>query len=118
MSIAIDKEFRVLVTHTPLREPNGQSMRWRATALGFPDIAEEGASREQVIRQIQARIVEILRHSEIVTLTVPALPATTEDEGLLAQGWDDHGLFKNDPEALKLFDEIEEERDRHLVGSE
>lgn len=118
MSIAIDKEFRVLVTQTPVSEPNGQSGRWRATALGFPDIAEEGASREQVIRQIQARIIEILRHSEIVTLTMPALPLTKEDEELLAQGWDDHGLFKNDPEALNLFDEIEEERDRRLVGSE
>lgn len=116
MGMSIDKEFRVLVTQTPVSEPNGQPMRWRATALGFPDISEEGASREQVIRQIQARIVEILRHSEIVTLTVPALPLTKGDEELLAQGWDDHGLFKNDPEALKLFDEIEEERDRHLVG--
>src|SRR5882672_7715016 len=118
MSIAIDKEFRVLVTQAPVCEPNGQPGRWRATALGFPDIAEEGASREQVIQQIRARIVEILRHAEIVTLTVPALPssaATKEDEELLAQGWDDHGLFKNDPEALKLFDEIEEERDHHLV---
>ena len=89
--------------------------------MGFPGIAEEGASREQVIRQIQARIVEILRHSEIVTLTVPALPSQAVTQGedeLLAQGWDDHGLFKDDPEALKLFDEIEEERDRHLVGSE
>lgn len=37
---------------------------------------------------------------------------------LPAQGWDDHGLFKDDPEALQLFDEIEEERDRHLVEGE
>jgi len=118
MSIATYKEFRVLVTQAPIREPNDQPGRWRATALGFPDLAEEGASREQVIRQIRDRIVEILRHSEIVTLTVPALPLTKEDEELLAQGWDDHGLFKNDPEALKLFDEVEEERDRYLVGNE
>ena len=121
MSVDIYKEFRVLVTQASVREPDGKSARWRATALGFPDIIEEGASREQVIRKIQARIVEILRHSEIVTLTVPQISpvATTEEEGaLLAQGWDDHGLFKNDPEALKLFDEIEGERDRHLVGSE
>jgi hypothetical protein len=58
MGIAIDKEFRVLVTQTPIKE----------------------------------------------------------DEELLAQGWNDHGLFKNDPEALRLFDEIEEECDRHLAG--
>lgn len=117
----MDKEFRVLVTQSPVSEPNGQPTRWRATAIGFPDIAEEGASREQVIQQIRDRIVEILRHSEIVTLTVPALPSpapTKEDDELQAQGWDDHGLFKNDPEALKLFDEIEEERDRQLVGNE
>jgi len=123
MSITIDKEFRVLVTEAPVREPNGQPGRWRATALGFPDVAEEGASREQVIQQIRDRIVEILRHSEIVTLTVPALPSPVatmemEDDELLARGWDDHGLFKNDPEALKLFDEIEEERGRHLAGNE
>jgi hypothetical protein len=121
MNTAIDKEYRVLVTHSPVREPNGQPGRWWATVLGFPYIAEEAVSREQVIQQIQARLAEILRHSEVVTLTVPALSpvAATEDENaLLAQGWDDHGLFKDDLEALTLFDEIEEERDRHPVGSE
>lgn len=44
--------------------------------------------------------------------------ATGETDVLRAQGWDDHGLFKDDPKALLLFDEIEEGRDRHLVGSE
>lgn len=44
---------------------------------------------------------------------------TTEDEDAIrAQDWDDYGLFKDYPEALKLFDEIEEERDRHLVGQD
>jgi hypothetical protein len=119
MNTTIDKEYRVLVTHSPVSEPAGQPGRWWATVLGFPYIAEEAVSREQVIRQIQARLVEILRHSEIVTLAAPALsPAMTEEDALLAQGWDDHGLFKDDPEALKLFDEIEEERDRHPVGNE
>jgi hypothetical protein len=121
MSAATNEEYRVLVTHLPASEPNGSPWRWRATVLGFPDIAEEGASREQVIEQIQARLAETLRRSEIVTVTVSTLssPATTEeDDALGMQGWDDHGLFKDDPEALKLFDEIEEERDRHLVGNE
>jgi len=124
MNITTDNEYRVLVTHSPVREPNGQPGRWWATVLGFPHIAEEGGSREQVIRQIQDRLAEILRHSEIVTLTAPALSSVAapeepgEGDALLAQGWDDHGLFKDDPEALKLFDEIEEERDRHPVGNE
>ncbi|MGH9767410.1 MAG: hypothetical protein ACREAB_08250 [Blastocatellia bacterium] len=121
MNIVTDNEYRVLVTHTPVSEPNAQPGRWWATVLGFPYIAEEAVSREQVLRQIQTRLAEILRHSEVVTLTVQALPSPVADEdedALLSQGWDDHGLFKNDPEALMLFDEIEEERDRHLVGSE
>jgi hypothetical protein len=120
MSIATDKEYKVLVTHFPLSEPNEQHGRWRATLLGFPYIVEEAFSREQVIDQIKARIDEILQNSEVITLIAPALSVAingTEDD-LATQGWDDHGLFKDDPEALKLFDEIEKERDSHLVGSE
>lgn len=106
----------MLITHLPVSEPN--SLPWRATVLGFPHIVEEAVSREQVIEQIQARLAETLRRSEIVTLIVPTVSpsaAAEKDDALMAQGWDDHGLFKDDPEALKLFDEIEEERDRHLA---
>jgi hypothetical protein len=116
MNIATDKEYKVLVTHAPAREPNGQQWHWRATVLGLPDLVAEAGSREQVLKQIQSRLGELLRQAEIVT--VPAPVSTEETDALRAQGWDDHGLFKNDPEALQLFDEIEEERDRHLVGSE
>jgi hypothetical protein len=120
MNTTTEKEYRALVTHSPVSEPSGQPGRWWATALGFPYIAEEAVSREQVIQQIQARLAEILRRSEIVTLSAPALSpvAATEEDALLTQGRDDRGLFKDDPEALKLFDEIEEERDRHPVGNE
>jgi hypothetical protein len=115
-----DKEYKVLVTHFPLGEADEQEGRWRATLLGFPYIVEEAISREEVINQIKARIDEILRNSEIITLTAPTplLVTNGTETDLAIQGWDDHGLFKDDPEALKLFDEIEEERDRHLVGSE
>lgn len=58
MNISTDKEYRVLVTQTPVSEPNGQPGRWRATVLGFPYIAEEAVSREQVIQQIQARLAD------------------------------------------------------------
>lgn len=116
MNIAANEEYKVLVTHSPSSKPNGQQWHWRATVLGFPDLVEEAGSREQVLQQIQSRIGELLRQAEIVTVTAPA--PTEETDVLRAQGWDDHGLFKNDPEALQLFDEIEEERDRHLVGTE
>lgn len=120
MNTATNREYSVLVTHLPASEPNGRPWRWRATLLGFPDIAEEAVSRDQALQQIQQRIADLFRHSEIVTLPLPASsPAATEDAvALRAQGWDDHGLFKDDPEALQLFDEIEAERNRHLVGNE
>jgi hypothetical protein len=55
-----------------------------------------------------------------MTLTIPTLPKAqsgTDDE-LTAQGWDDHGTFTSDAEALQLFDDIEEERNRHPFGGE
>ena len=111
MNATANNEYNVLVT----RLSNGQSGYWQATVMGFPDIAEKAFSREQVIQQVQHRLAEVMRHSEIVSLTVPApaVLALTEDEDeLRAKGWKNYGAFKNDPEALKLFDEIEEERKR------
>jgi hypothetical protein len=52
---------------------------------------------------------------------VPVLPTpalSEREEALRAKGWKHYGAFKNDPEALKLFDEIEEERNRILCGPE
>lgn len=40
------------------------------------------------------------------------------EEALIVQGWSGHGIFKDNPETLKLFDEIEEERNRQWVGGE
>lgn len=116
MNLATTEEYKVLVTHSPASPPNGKQWHWRATVLGIPDLVEEAGSREQVLKQIQTRLGELLQRAEIVTVAASRPPAATDR--LHAQGWDDHGLFKDDPEALQLFDEIEEERDRHLVGTE
>ena len=53
--------------------------------------------------------------SALSAAPTPLLVTNGTEADLAIQGWDDHGLFKDAPEALKLFDEIEEERDRHLV---
>jgi len=118
MHITTNKEYKVLLTHQPLPVPTGgQQWQWRAMVLDFPSIVEEAFSREEVLNQIKVRIDEITRNAEVVILTAPALPLAQESpEDLAAQGWDDHGLFRNDPEALQLFDAIEEERNRHPVG--
>ena len=116
-----NNEYSVLLTPPLVNGSNGHSGYWQATVMGFPNIAEQAFSREQVLRQVQDRLAEIMRHSEIVSLTVPASPTTViteEEDKLRAMGWIHHGIFKDDPEALKLFDEIEEERNRHWVGGE
>lgn len=118
MSLIATTEYKVLVTHLPVSERNRS--QWRALLLGFPDMVTEADSREQAITQLEERLRNLLRHSEIMTLTAPSTTdwAVNDDDALLAQGWDDHGLFRNDPEALMMFDEIEEERNRHTVGGE
>jgi len=119
MHITTNKEYKVLLMHQPLHAPTGgQQWHWQAMVLDFPSIVEEAFSREEVLNQIKVRIDEITRNAEVVILVAPALPLAQEspEEDLAAQGWDDHGLFRNDPEALQLFDAIEEERNRHPVG--
>jgi|RhiMetdeSRZDD1v2_1073273.scaffolds.fasta_scaffold105540_3 hypothetical protein len=116
MHIQTHKEYKVLLTPQPLHtQADGQ--QWGAIVLEFPSIVEEALSRE-VLNQIKIRIDEMTRNAEVVILTAPAIPLVQEspEEALAAQGWDDHGLFTNDPEALQLFDAIEEDRDRHQVG--
>ena len=117
MSATQTKEYKVLLTQSSPPTPEGAQEAWRATILGFPYLVEEASSRAQVLNQLKVRLDEITRHSEIVTLTAPALSLPengTEDE-LAAQGWDDHGLFKGDQEALHLFMAIEDERSRHII---
>lgn len=114
-----NREYKVLLTHKRLGESAGdQQWCWQATVLGFPAIVEQAVSREQVITQIRERIDELTRNSEVITLTAPVLPrgkSSAHDE-LAVEGWNDYGLFKDDPDALTLFDDIEEERNRHMVG--
>lgn len=119
MSNAIEHEYKVLMTHSPVVKAKG-SQRWRATLLGFPYIIEEASSRDQAIHQIKARLADMLTHAEIVTLHAPtfSLEANGAGNELTAQGWGDHGLFKDDLAALQIFDEIEPERDNLFVGGE
>ncbi len=120
MSATRTKEYKVLLTHNTLAEREGQQEGWQATILGFPYIVEQAASREQALSQLKARLDAMTLHAEIVTLTAPVLTPLengTEDT-LVAQGWIDHGLLRKDQEALQLFEEIEDERNRHVVGGE
>ena len=123
--------YRVQIVHYPTQAGE----RWRAVVLSLPALMAEGASREDVLSEIKGRLAEIDSTSEIVTLPVAELARQTNRNGegsgrngnyaesslierAIANGWVEYGLFADDPGALELFDEIERERDKHLVGGD
>jgi len=112
MSIAqLYSELQVLLTE---ELPDGREQKiWRAVVLQMPHIVAEGQGREEVISAIKKMLSESVRRAEILTLSLPDLEQI--EDPLAAQGYRHYGIFENDPEALKLFDEIEEKRNRHLV---
>ena len=105
------QNYQVLIA-----QEDGLSL-WRAIVLGMPSVAAQAESREGVIERIAEKLHGILQHAEIITVTPMAATNgnQTSEDRLAAMGWNDHGIFKNDPEALKLFDEIEEERSKHFI---
>lgn len=104
-------QYQVLITHRDAPPV------WQAVVLGLPAVAARGTSRQEVIEQITERLNQTLQHAEIITLTLAASDngQPGAEDKLAAMGWDDHGLFKDDPEALALFDEIEAERDKYFI---
>jgi hypothetical protein len=124
-------DYQVQILHYP----TDSGERWRAVVLSLPAVVAEGASREQVLAEVKDRLAGIDSTIEIVTLPIAGLSGSANRNGdyseengsqtemsLLesarAKGWVDYGLFADDPGALELFDEIERERDRHLVGGD
>ena len=145
MSLAENQEYQIFLTHIPAASANGDSPKshWWATLLGFPFIVETAVTRHEVLAQIKQRIADMIKNAEIVTVRASELAELTmsepvlspvsaaqtkgksltkdddiDREQLMAMGWDDYGLYSNEPDAMLLFDEIEEERNKHLVGGE
>jgi hypothetical protein len=86
---------------------------WRAVVLQMPHIVAEGQDREEVISAIKKMLSESVRHTEIITLSLPDLEQI--EDPLAAAGYRHYGIFADDPEALELFDEIEEERNKRFI---
>ncbi len=112
MNHTTNTEYRILLTGQPT--PESGSSCWRATVLGLPELTAEACSRAAALELIQRRLAEFLSQAEVVTVSVPtaALNGASEMEAL---GYRHFGVFANDPEALRLFDEIEVARNQHLV---
>jgi hypothetical protein len=101
---------QVLVTE---ESPDQQDEVWRAFVLQMPHLVAEGENLEQVLAVIKKMLAQSIRHAEVVTLSLSD-QAEVEDP-LIAKGYRHYGIFADDPEALKLFDVIEEERNKHII---
>ncbi|MGH9847776.1 MAG: hypothetical protein ACREEM_54510 [Blastocatellia bacterium] len=86
---------------------------WRAVVLQMPHLVAEGESREQALAVIKKMLTQSVRRAEVVTFSL--LDQEEAEDPLAANGYRHYGIFADDPEALKLFDEIEEERNKHIV---
>jgi len=86
-----------------------------ATVPGMPECHVKSETRSGVLSLIRDNILQTLRKSEIVQISIPEVPepGTANSE----TDWRSYGYgaFRNDPEWGKLFDEIEHNRDLTLT---
>jgi hypothetical protein len=109
--VTTPSEFQVLVTEEVTENQSHEI--WRAVVLQMPHLVAAAESREEVLSAIKKILSQSVRHAEVVTVS---LTGQGETEDLLAAGGYHHyGVFETDPEALKLFDEIEAERNNRLI---
>ncbi|MGH9768982.1 MAG: hypothetical protein ACREAB_16250 [Blastocatellia bacterium] len=104
-------EVQVLLTEEAAPDQPGEL--WRAVVLQMPHLKTEGQSCEQALSAIKDLLNQSVRHAEVVTLSLANGHEIADP--LAAQGYRHYGIFADDGEALKLFDEIEEERNKHLI---
>ncbi len=104
-------EYTVILTRQP-------GAPWRAAVPILPDCSVEAPTRTEALEKIQERIVVITSHSKVLRLHVPAAPKVTGEQLARASQtpWQWFGAFQDDPTWSALFDEIERQRDAHLMG--
>ena len=137
---AIQKLYQIQVFHYPTE--HGE--RWKAAVDGLP-VQAESDSREAVMAQVEQQLTAALTNGETVSLALngtgtenelepevaiaghvgdPNPPPISDEEmaaveaRLRAKGFIHFDVFKNDPGAFDLFDEIERQRDLRTFGGE
>src|SRR4026207_1380144 len=97
--------------------------RWHAVVRGWPGCKAEAATREQVLTAVKERLSELLRHTEVVHIELPAPTLQTQSSNgageytTFEEEWPDFGVFRDDPTLDELFDDIERRRDAQLAGA-
>jgi predicted RNase H-like HicB family nuclease len=102
-------EYTVIITRQP-------GMRRRATVPALPECVPEAATRDEVLASIQEQIQTFISQSEVVRLQVPIVPTPQATATEAVPGsWHWSGVFQDDSTWGDLFDEIERQRDEHLI---
>lgn len=103
-------EYTVIITRQP-------GMRWRATVPALPDCVAEAPTRDEVLEHIREQIKQVMLYSEVVRLQVPVVPEITETPSAetIQTPWHWFGFFQDDPTWADLFDEIERQRNEHVI---
>ncbi len=102
-------EYTVFLT----QQSNSQ---WRAVIPDLPDCIVEANTRTEALKNIRQRAVALFNRTEVLRLDLPILPESADKQppeaSLRSLGY---GVFKDDSSLDSLFDEIERQRDAHLI---
>ncbi len=85
-----------------------QNGHYHASVLAVPTLTQTATTRAEVLRLIQAALLDYVKHTEIVYVEIPtpdAPPAGTDHWLATA------GSFADDPMLLPMLDEIYAARD-------
>lgn len=105
-------EYTVVITKEP-------DTPWRAFVPALLNCKAEAETRDEVVERIKERVAQC--HLEVLRIEVPDSEKSqksngSSDEKSRGSILDFAGIFRDDPTWGALFDEIERQRDQHLVG--
>lgn len=105
-------EYTVVITKEP-------DTPWRAFVPALLNCSAEAETRDEVVELIKERVAKC--HLEVLRIEVPDSEKDQRsngapDEKSAVSIMDFAGIFRDDPTWSKMFDDIERQRDRHLVG--
>ena len=96
------------------RQPNKP---WRAVVHELPDCVVESPTRAEALEKIQERIRMVVRQMEVLRLKVDAVPQLNGQPLILKETpWPWFGALADEPTHTALYDEIEQNRNAHLIA--
>ncbi len=84
-----------------------QNGHYHASVLTVPTLTQTAATRAEVLRLIQAALLEHMQRTEIVYVEIPASDVTVVADHWLASA----GSFADAPTLLPMVEEIDAARD-------